>query len=103
MRLEAYCKSCSSWRWCGRPCSHAPEERQSGDAVSPVDAGGNDAEAARPVLADSPEGQRPCGVAKDAPASVRSGGSTHRYRDPERWRVYMREYMRKRRANERAG
>jgi hypothetical protein len=27
-----------------------------------------------------------------------STGSTYRYRDPEKWRAYMRDYMRKRRA-----
>ena len=35
------------------------------------------------------------GVHAEAPGK---GGSTHRYRDPDKWRAYMKEYMRKRRA-----
>lgn len=36
--------------------------------------------------------------AKAAPASV-AGGSTYKYRDADKWRAYMADYMRKRRAH----
>jgi hypothetical protein len=34
---------------------------------------------------------------EEAPAAKESAGGTYRYRDAEKWRAYMRDYMRKRR------
>ena len=86
MRLSEKCPVCNSGDWCGRPCARRPLVDQ--DMKS---AAGQDARSVVSQSLDEVVSQNPIHDVANNMAN------TYRYRDPEKRKAYMREYMRRRR------
>jgi hypothetical protein len=69
------------------------EQQQARVAHNHEVAGAAPAAATNAPCANASEHGTPAGASDKVPAS------TYRYRDPDKWRAYMRDYMRKRRAS----
>lgn len=78
-KLTHKCDVCNSWFWCGRACGRMPADAPFFPAEAQPDESG--------IVSIIVEGQP-------------DGSVTYKYRDPEKRRAYMKEYMRKRRAKE---
>jgi hypothetical protein len=94
---EPWCNTCRSSKWCGRPCGSVHKFAKPDPARDMV------LKAARRRSAKAPAAVANVSHMANVVANISKPGvanaypPTYRYRDPEKRRTYMRDYMRRRR------